>query len=628
VCAQFDFTSASPNTRLVHLRPALNPRNLFSEVNRYQTIVFAFCFAFGIAMIANANCTADGVWFGYAVLYNHGMRLYSQLHFIQQPLFVLETAWFMDLLGNGWLVSKVPAVLHVAIYSLGLLCVVRQLPLSDRQKAVLLGAAFFLTVNSVAYRFDDYHVLAETFVLYSAVLLLKLHWSNPQESHFGLLALLGLLAGLAFETRITNGAALFVAAVIAIFCFLPNRKLISLACFSAAALLTVPIVAWFTGDAFRVYWMASVMKAAGSKGGTGNVLMFPLKMPWTTVLLFHDHHRSIALVAIFVSACLVGVYLIRPAMLMPSTRTIGRAGIALLLLLLAVCFMYNRGLKTSVALLSMSAVALFLIYGFGVIAAVRMIVTVLAPNRLQRWNRLEILFLVPLGQLACEAMSSGGRIGEFYTPLAIFILLLPIASPINMGSRGRAFLFSAATILFGFGCVHRVMEPLRWLNEVNQPMFVGRQWFMHPVYGPMIIERNMLAFIEPVCKTVNNGGPDAGLLSLPYSYANYFCAVPPWHNHVQTWYDTASEATVGELANELHAPPKWILYQSQPETLRIHENVFNHGASIPYRDLDQMIQRKMDDGSWKVAYKSGYGGTREWTDAWLGQEWFLIQTRP
>jgi hypothetical protein len=144
----------------------------------------------------------------------------------------------------------------------------------------------------------------------------------------------------------------------------------------------------------------------------------------------------------------------------------------------------------------------------------------------------------------------------------------------------------------------------------------------------MIIERNMLAFIEPVCKTMGHGGPDAGFLSLPYSYANYFCAFPPWHNHVQTWYDTAGEATVEDLIKELHAPPKWILYQSQPETLRIHEDVFNSGAPIPYRYLDQMMQQKIDDGSWKVVYKSSYGGTKEWTDAWLSQEWFLLQTRP
>ena len=54
----------------------------------------------------------------------------------------------------------------------------------------------------------------------------------------------------------------------------------------------------------------------------------------------------------------------------------------------------------------------------------------------------------------------------------------------------------------------------------------------------------------------------------------------------------------------------------------------NGGKPIPYRQLDRIIDQKIDTGSWKVIYESSYGGTREWTDAWLSQEWFLIQTRP
>ena len=34
---------------------------------------------------------------------------------------------------------------------------------------------------------------------------------------------------------------------------------------------------------------------------------------------------------------------------------------------------------------------------------------------------------------------------------------------------------------------------------------------------------------------MSDGGPVEGFLSLPYPYANYFCAVPPWHDHVQTF---------------------------------------------------------------------------------------------
>ena len=99
---------------------------------------------------------------------------------------------------------------------------------------------------------------------------------------------------------------------------------------------------------------------------------------------------------------------------------------------------------------------------------------------------------------------------------------------------------------------------------------------------------------------------------MPFSYANYFCAVPPWHGHVQTWYDISSLATIDRLRQELRqAPPKWILYEKQPETLRIHEIVFNGGKPIPFRYLDQMIGQKIDDGSWKVVYKSSYGGAKD-----------------
>jgi hypothetical protein len=173
------------------------------------------------------------------------------------------------------------------------------------------------------------------------------------------------------------------------------------------------------------------------------------------------------------------------------------------------------------------------------------------------------------------------------------------------------------------------MEPLRWTNEVNQPMFVSRQWYMHPVYGPMIIEREMIAFIEPVCEKASTHGADEGFLSLPFPYANYFCNVPPWHNHVQTWYDISTMATIEGLIGELQQdPPKWIFYQRQPEALNGNEFLFNGGKPIPYRQLDRMIEQKIVAGSWKVIYKSSYGGTMEWGDNWLSQEWFLIQTRP
>lgn len=64
-------------------------------------------------MIANSQAVAEGTWFWYAVIFRHGERLYSHLQLALQPLFVIETAGFMALLGKGWLASKVPALLHL-----------------------------------------------------------------------------------------------------------------------------------------------------------------------------------------------------------------------------------------------------------------------------------------------------------------------------------------------------------------------------------------------------------------------------------------------------------------------------------------------------------------------------------
>jgi hypothetical protein len=67
------------------------------------------------------------------------------------------------------------------------------------------------------------------------------------------------------------------------------------------------------------------------------------------------------------------------------------------------------------------------------------------------------------------------------------------------------------------------------------------------------------------------------------------------------------QRTVHDPIQELQVPPKWILYQKQPETLRIHEVILNSGKPIPDPYLDRMIAQKIDNGSWKVIYKEQLG---------------------
>jgi hypothetical protein len=590
---------------------------------RYQLFAFALTFAFGVAMIANTQGDADGTWFWYAILFRSGERLYSQLQLALQPLFVLETASFMALLGKSWLATKVPAVLHMAALSLGFFSIARYLPLSDWQKALLACAAFFMGVSSVAYRFDDYHVLAELFPLYSIVLLLKLHQGISSRATFGVAALLGVFAALSFATRVNNGGALFVGAAIVLLCFTSGRRWLILLTLGAGAALALILVVRLTGDSFHTYWMYSITKAAASKGGRGNVLLNPLLLPWHTLLFLHTSRRYPELVVIFAGICAIFAYVVRPVLPRRTLRALLRVAIGTALILFPFFYMHNRGLRDGSFMLSVSTVATFLLYGLGIFAFLRFLASEIAPNRFKEWNHLEILLLIPLGQLAAEALSTGASHGEIYMPMATLFLLLPIASPIDLKLRGRSVLLAAAFVLLCYGFCFRVVEPYRWWSFRSQPMFVGRQWYMHPVYGPMIAERDMLTFIQPVCKDLDADRSNRELLSLPYSFANYFCAVPPWHDYVQTWYDTTEKSTIDALMEQLQqGPPKWVFYQRQPEVVTFHEQLFNGGRPLPQRYLDQLIEKKISDGAWKVVYKNSYGSM-----PLMDQDWLLIRTR-
>jgi len=254
----------------------LHLRRMANRDTILQNLAFALCVLFGVALIANTQAAGDGGWIWYAIFFREGKRLYADMHLALQPLFVLETAAFMALLGKSWLATKVPAVLHLFAYCLGLLLLVRKTRLSDGQKAVLLGAAFFISICFEAYRFDDYHVLADCFEIYSLVLLLSLQRSLATHRVLGFAAALGVLSGLSLMTRLNDGAALFFGVAIAIYCLAPSRRLASLLLFAVAAALTSVLVVKLTGDSLHDYAMYSIFHAAGSKGGAGSVLKYPL----------------------------------------------------------------------------------------------------------------------------------------------------------------------------------------------------------------------------------------------------------------------------------------------------------------------------------------------------------------
>jgi hypothetical protein len=121
------------------------------------------------------------------------------------------------------------------------------------------------------------------------------------------------------------------------------------------------------------------------------------------------------------------------------------------------------------------------------------------------------------------------------------------------------------------------------------------------------------------------------MLSLPFSYPNYFCDIPPWHGYVQTFFDISTRSTIEKMMDELRTdPPEWIVYQRELHSMSAHEQIFNHGQRLAQHDLDDLIMEKIATGQWRLVDKKEYGhwqvvATKETQDE---ESWFIIRTRP
>ncbi|GLD18438.1 hypothetical protein Mkiyose1385_25370 [Mycobacterium kiyosense] len=599
------------------------PDRIANQSNLYQNISFAFCVLFGLAMIANTHAASDGVWYWYSVFFAAGKHLYSDMHLVLQPVYVLETSAFMAVLGKGWLVSKIPAVLHLVAYCLALRLLMRRTSLSDAGKGIVLACAFFVTVSFEAYRFDDYHVLADCFVLYSLLALLALQKASSAVRAQGMVALLGALSGLALTTRPNDGAALIVAVVLGIMCLAPARKLLSLLAYGVATGLTVQIVVALTGDSLHDYVTSTLLNAAGNKGGTLDILLHPLRLPWSRVVwLCHGFQSSVAAGCAFFA--LIWVFALRPLGRKHGWKRIVFAAVGLAMMIDWAYALYVTLIRDNVALVIIYSPLVILAYGLCLWVGWKFILWLLGSPRVRDWDTREILIFIPLGQLASASMSSGESHFDLYSPVAVLIVVLAICSPIHVKKQWiREFLYASAVLLICSTVVYRFHDPCHWHTYSEKPMFSGRTVYHHPDYGPMVISTELLHMIKPVCETIEEKGPDNDLLSIPLPYANYFCAIPPWNNAVQTFFDISCEQTIQNLITELrNSPPKWIFLQRELKILRLHEVVYNHGNPLPHRLLNDMIEQKINDGAWKVVYTSDFGNSVKWDNKWL-----LIQTR-
>jgi hypothetical protein len=594
----------------------------------YQSLAILFCVLFGIAMIANTQMGGEAWWFWYANLLHSGARLYADLHLPLQPLFVLETDAWMQLFGEKCLVTEIPSVIHVLVFCLGIFLILRESDWPDWQKAIVLASAFLICMECTAYRIDDYHITADTFIFYSLVLLLMIAKADAAQRQFGLTAGLGILSGLTITTRLTDGAALLVAAGICLLVLARKRKLVLVSLFVVAAALTVVFVVKLTGDSFSDYVSNSVIKAAGAKGGTGSILTAPFRLFRNALQMFHGR-RWIFLwvVAMVAGGALIQRYWKNGIKYIVLVQ-LGMAGAAFVL-----SSHHRREELISGAFISFLAVFLIVVnYLLLPLVASRFLMSRIGAGK-REWNPREILILLPLAELASASASTAATTATvFLSPIAMLLLLIPVIQPFRrQASWANASLVTIMALLGVSAMTGKIRDPYSWLTFHSSPMFVNRQWYQHSVYGPMYIDSDLLHFIEPVCREIEQGNSRPELLSMPFSYPNYFCNTPPWHGYVQTFFDTSTRSTIAHLIDELDtAPPQWIVYQRQLKIMSGPERLYNHGQPLAQRDMDDMIMRKIATGQWKLIDKSNYlvAAMVNEKNYQEGDGWLIIRTRP
>jgi hypothetical protein len=386
------------------------------------------------------------------------------------------------------------------------------------------------------------------------------------------------------------------------------------------ATLTALLVVRLTGDTLSAYVSNSIIEAAGSKGGIGSIVAAPFLLFANAVQLLLKRGKK--LISFVVALFLLGLWLQRRwrrglRYLFPL-----QLGVAATIFLLSArdtrWQLETGSLIEALVLASLLATYLLLPAVAAHFGATRLM------DREVHWNVREVLILFPVAVWASNSAGAAAYpLTNYYAPIGILLLLVVVVLPSARVPSWASTSFATVLLLIGIsGFSEKVLIPYSWQNYVFSPMFQNRQWFRHPVYGPLYIDRDLLRFNQAVCSDIGDADFQSRpeLLSLPYPFANYFCVTPPWHGYVQTFFDTSTRPVIEHLMDELNtAPPQWILYQRQLDILAGAEHYYNHDRPLAQRDLDKLIMHKLESGQWKLIEKRDY---------LKGDGWWIIQTHP
>ena len=324
--------------------------------------------------------------------------------------------------------------------------------------------------------------------------------------------------------------------------------------------LTIVITVKLTGDSLSAYASSSIFRAAASKGGTGSIFAAPFLVIKYTFEMVKQHKLALTLVLMIgMSAGIArwwsrGIRYIIPIQLaFAALAFVGASAVR------------RDDLKRGGLFEYLVLVLTLLMY---VALAVVLVRFVRYKQGKGNWDPREILIVLPILEWASYSAGAAAEpLTNYYAPVALLLLLIPVVQPFRKFAVWANPSYLTIMLLIAIsGISGKIITPYSWQNYRYDGMFRNRQWYHHPIYGEMYIDRDLLKFSEKTCADIGAvpGQPGPELLSLPYPYPNYFCNTPPWHNYVQTFFDTATRGTIEHMMDELKTdPPKWIIYQRQ-----------------------------------------------------------------
>ena len=133
--------------------------------------------------------------------------MYSQLGMTAQPIFPLTNILGISIFGNSLIGQKFIFVILLAAYINSLYLLVSLISANGFYKFILFNAIFFSGIHFEAYRFDDYHVLANSFVMYSIFCCYR----YLQTNKLFYVICFGVLSTLTVLTRVNQGLAVILS---------------------------------------------------------------------------------------------------------------------------------------------------------------------------------------------------------------------------------------------------------------------------------------------------------------------------------------------------------------------------------------------------------------------------------